>query len=252
MQFDWITVSAQIVNFLVLVYLLQHFLYKPVIRAMDRRETRIADRLGEAEQRETEAREQIETCRDRERRLESERQSLVDSYRREAREEKQRLLDSARREVEETRSHWQRQANQEKRDFLENLQRRAEQLVSEIAGKALADLADSSLEARVVEVFIDRLKSLDRDGIEVFAGGDGKLRVTTAYELDAGQRRRITRAVHERIDPEIDVEYGEDADLVCGIRLGDDGHAIDWNLSDYVSQVSERMDRAIDEALRRS
>jgi F-type H+-transporting ATPase subunit b len=48
---DWFTVCAQIVNFLVLVALLKHFLYGPILRAMDAREQTIADRLAEAEQR---------------------------------------------------------------------------------------------------------------------------------------------------------------------------------------------------------
>ncbi len=52
MEIDWLTVSAQIVNFLVLVWLLQHFLYKPVIDAMDRRQQSIADNINEAKNRE--------------------------------------------------------------------------------------------------------------------------------------------------------------------------------------------------------
>ena len=48
MQIDWLTVAAQIVNFLVLVWLLQRFLYGPITRAMARRETRIEDRLADA------------------------------------------------------------------------------------------------------------------------------------------------------------------------------------------------------------
>ncbi len=49
MQIDWLTVIAQIVNFLILVWLLKRFLYQPVINAMDQREQRIAERLQKAE-----------------------------------------------------------------------------------------------------------------------------------------------------------------------------------------------------------
>jgi len=34
---DWFTVIAQIINFLVLVYLLKRFLYGPIIRVIDER-----------------------------------------------------------------------------------------------------------------------------------------------------------------------------------------------------------------------
>lgn len=252
MQIDWITVTAQIINFLVLVWLLQHFLYQPVIQAMDRREQRIADRLNEAGQRETEAREQIDEYRDKQARLEEERQSLLEDYRREAREEKQRLLEEARGQVEETRRHWQRQASQEKREFLENLSRQTGRTVAEIAGKALADLADAELEERVVDLFIERLKDLDEDALRDIPASGSKLCVSTAHDLDPHRRGRITRALHEYLGKDLEIEYETAPDLVCGIRLGDEGHAVDWNLADYMSQITERMDSAIDDAVRQA
>ena len=63
MQIDWLTVAAQIVNFLVLVWLLQRFLYRPITTAMRRREERIETLLAEA-------REARETAEAEERRLE--------------------------------------------------------------------------------------------------------------------------------------------------------------------------------------
>ena len=42
MLIDWFTVGAQVLNFLILVWLLKHFLYKPILNAIDAREKRIA------------------------------------------------------------------------------------------------------------------------------------------------------------------------------------------------------------------
>ena len=55
MTIDWLTVGAQVLNFLVLVYLLKRFLYGPVVRAMARREEAIAERQREAQQRKEDA-----------------------------------------------------------------------------------------------------------------------------------------------------------------------------------------------------
>jgi len=63
MQIDWFTVVAQIVNFLILVGLLKKFLYGPIIRAMDDRERRIASRLEEANARERQAQEEVQSYR---------------------------------------------------------------------------------------------------------------------------------------------------------------------------------------------
>ena len=60
---DWFTVSAQIINFLILVFLLKRFLYGPVIRAMDKREEAIAGRLKDAGQKQEEAQKEIDRYR---------------------------------------------------------------------------------------------------------------------------------------------------------------------------------------------
>ena len=48
MSIDWITVAAQIANFLVLVWLLKRFLYRPILDGIDAREAEIANRMQEA------------------------------------------------------------------------------------------------------------------------------------------------------------------------------------------------------------
>ena len=42
MLIDWFTVGAQALNFLILVWLMKRFLYKPILHAIDAREKRIA------------------------------------------------------------------------------------------------------------------------------------------------------------------------------------------------------------------
>ena len=50
MLFDWFTLIAQLVNFLVLVWLLKRYLYKPILDAIDERENLIASQLHAAEE----------------------------------------------------------------------------------------------------------------------------------------------------------------------------------------------------------
>jgi F-type H+-transporting ATPase subunit b len=70
---NWFTVTAQIFNFLVLVYLLKRFLYKPIVRAMDERERRIASRLEEAEKREEAARQEQDQYEEKKREIDDQR-----------------------------------------------------------------------------------------------------------------------------------------------------------------------------------
>jgi len=49
MLIDWFTVGAQALNFLILVWLLKHFLYQPILNAIDAREKLIAKELADAD-----------------------------------------------------------------------------------------------------------------------------------------------------------------------------------------------------------
>ena len=88
MAIDWFTVGAQVINFLVLVYLLKRFLYGPIIRAMDRREQAIIARLGDAETqvRATTREKELYTARRQE--LEDEREALMEEAREHSKEER--------------------------------------------------------------------------------------------------------------------------------------------------------------------
>lgn len=247
MQIDWITVTAQIVNFLILVYLLKRFLYAPVMRAMDRRERRVTDRLKEAEEREREAEENAREYREKTEELERKRDEMLGEAREEAERDKRRLLDEAREEIAETRKRWQQQVSREKADFLANLRQRTGDAVQSVARKALADLADAELEAEIVRSFVDRLKSLDEEAREAFGRADGPIRVNTAFELDSGARGRLTRALHEHLAEGAEVDYGESEGLVCGIELAAGGRRLGWSLADYLDELSERVEQALAE-----
>ena len=55
MLIDWFTVGAQALNFIILVWLLKRFLYKPILNAVDAREKRIAAELADANAKKAEA-----------------------------------------------------------------------------------------------------------------------------------------------------------------------------------------------------
>jgi len=246
MQIDWLTVIAQIVNFLILVWLLKRFLYQPVINAMDRREQRIAERLQKAELREQAAGDTTQDYQSKIETLERDRDALMEKAKETAEAERRELLDEARSEVAEKRTHWQRQVAEEKEDFLRSLKHQAAESIQTIARHALADLADAELEERIIQSFIQRLKSLDRESRHAMAAAAESVRITTSFELDSSIRGRLMRAVHEYIGEDIEVVYSESPDLLCGIELTVSGRRLSWTLADYLQELDERMQEQLE------
>ncbi|WP_158675263.1 F0F1 ATP synthase subunit delta [Thiohalobacter thiocyanaticus] len=248
MTIDWVTVSAQIVNFLILVWLLKRFLYQPVIRAMDRREQRVSNRLNEAQEREQAAEDRARQFEKKSESLDRRRDEILNQAREDAAREKKQMLEDARAEVAGTRRHWQQQANAEKEEFLANLRHAAAEAIQAIARKGLRDLADAELEERIVHTFIERLKSLDADSRKALAQTAEPVRIASAFELDSGLRSRLTRAIHEQLAEQVEVEYRRSPELLGGIQLARGGRRLGWNLADYMEELEERVETAFSPA----
>jgi F-type H+-transporting ATPase subunit b len=244
MSIDWITVSAQIINFLLLVWLLKRFLYQPILGAMERREERVNARLSEAQTREQAANDKVQDYEEKTTKLEQQRDKLMAIAQQEATQQKNQLLDAARREVNDQRDNWARQANTEKDEFLSNLRRQTAQAIRAIATKALFDLANTALEEQVSQSFLEQLKSLDKDARRTLADTDGPIQVYSASELDSTVRRRLTRTIHDCLTEGVAVEYKLSPELLCGIELVRGNQRLGWNLAEYMAALDSHINEA--------
>lgn len=246
MQIDWLTVTAQIVNFLVLVWLLQHFLYGPITRAMERREQRIADRLAEAEKKREAAEQEARSFREKQAELERSREELMEEARAAAAEERRSLEQVARDEVEARKQGWLEQLSAERRGFEEDLRRRTADAFYVLARRALGDLADAELEGRIASAFTRQLSELDDETADKLKKGaesaEGGVTIQSRFPLDSEPKQRLTRAVHERFGDAVDVTYNEVDDLDCGIVLQAGSQQLAWSIEHYLDALERKVD----------
>lgn len=244
MAIDWITVSAQIINFLILVWLLKRFLYQPVMRAVTRREQRIAEQLNEAETRAQRADEHALQYQAQIEKFEQQREGLIAKARQEIEQNKRRMLDEAREEVNRIREQWQQQIDLEKEAFLNQFRQHAADVIQMLARKALADLANTSLEEQIIHSFIHRLKTLDRESLTMLADISEPMQIVTTFKLDETLRTHTTRAIQEYFPQTIDVEYSESSGLLCGIECTIGGQRLSWHVADYLTQLNHQVEEA--------
>ncbi len=245
MQIDWVTVAAQIVNFLVLVWLLQRFLYGPITRAMKRREERIAERLDGAEKLRQEAESEAQKFRSMQEGIEKHREETLEETRNEAKELQKKLEEEARNSVNEEREAWRRGIAKEQASFLQDFRRLAERHVYDVARSALSDLANAELETQVVPRFIDELGKLERPEADKIAEAakeaDGLIVIESAFEMPSCAKEKITKAVHDLILDGAAVDYRQSADLALGLRLRARGRSVEWSLNAYLDRLEETL-----------
>lgn len=243
MLIDWFTVGAQALNFLILVWLLKRFLYKPILHAIDAREKRIAKNLADADAKKTEAEKERDEFQHKNEEFDRQRAALLSKATDEAKAERQRLLDEARQAADALSSKRQEALKKDAHNLNRAIARRTQQEVFAIARKALADLAATSLEERLGEVFTRRLRELDAKAKKGLAGAisasSEPALVRSAFDLPAEQRAAIQNALNETFSAEIRVRFETAPDLIGGIELSTNGQKVAWSIADYIASLEE-------------
>jgi len=246
---DWFTVIAQIANFLVLVYLLKWFLYKPIIGAMDEREKRITGQLENAENRENQARQELERYQEMNSGLKSRREVLLSQMKEEVETQRKALVGHARNQVEAVRENWLEALEREKEAFLQDLRERTGKHTYAVARRALEDLANVDLEHHTVRVFIERLRSLNPEEQKALGESidDSKpsVRVTSAFEIPQDISREIAHVLQAYVSDPIDLQFETSPDVMSGIELKAHGRKIAWSLRDYLEGLETIFSEAL-------
>lgn len=251
MLIDWFTVGAQIVNFLILVGLLKHFLYRPILDAIDAREKRIAKELADADAKKTEAQKEHDEFRRKSEEFDQQRAALMDKATEEAKAGRQRILDEARQAADDLGAKRQEALKSEAHNLKLALSRRTRQEVFAIARKALADLAGASLEERMVEAFISRLREMDGQSKavlgEALKTASEPVLVRSAFDLPAPQRTLIQQMLSETFSAQINIRFEAAPDMVSGIELATNGQKVAWSIADYLASLEKGVEELLKE-----
>ncbi len=249
MLIDWFTVGAQALNFLILVWLMKRFLYKPIIHAIDEREKRIATELANADKRKTEAKKESDEFKHKNEEFDQQRAALLSKAQDEAKVERSRLLDEARTAASALSSKREEALRNEEHNLHQAISRRTQQEVFAIARKTLADLATTSLEERLGEVFTRRLRDMDaqaKAGLgEALKTASDPTIVRSAFDLPVEQRAAIQNALNETFSAEIHVRFETAPDLISGIELTANGQKVAWSISDYLTSLEKGVEEVL-------
>lgn len=251
MPIDWFTVGAQAVNFLILVWLLKRFLYKPILHAIDTREKRIAAELADAAAQKAETRKERDELQHKNEEFDQQRAALLTTATDEAQTARQRLLDEARKAADALTAKRQEALRADALRLRQEIALRTQQEVFAIARKALADLATTSLEERLGEVFTRRLREMDGAAKAKLAEALKKTSqpalVRSAFELPAEQRAVIRNAINETFSADVPLEFKTAPEVIGGIELTTDGQRLSWSIAGYLGSLEESVAKLLEE-----
>jgi F-type H+-transporting ATPase subunit b len=245
MLIDWFTVAAQALNFIVLIWLMKRFLYRPILDAIDAREARVVAELqaGRAAQ---ESAEQERKALDAQRKaFDAERDTLVSAARDEALALREELLTTARADADALRTNRASVLEREVAERRAELATRMRDTVFGVTRKVLGELADTTLEVQLVSRFARQVATQPEAERETLRGAfiastssNGNVaRVRSAFALEPAQRETVRESVVTLLGQQPEIVFEVDPSLVVGIELDIADHTVGWSMSGYVDTL---------------
>lgn len=251
MQINWFTVIAQIVNFIVLVWLLKRFLYKPILKAIDEREKKIAAQINDAEAKDALAKKEQAEFSKKNESFEKEKKTLMDKAIAETNEEREKLLEAARNEASELRVSLEKSLTEMQENLKHDIAQKTQQEVFAIARKTLADLASLSLEEQSTTIFIKRIKELKKEEkaafLEAFKTTSDAILVKSAFDLPEKQQTAIKKAVDEILGASTSFQFKTAPEIISGIELTSNGYKLSWSISAYLNSLQKEVSATLND-----
>jgi len=236
MQIDTTTFVLQLINFVVLVWILHRFLYRPVLAAIDRRRAAIDKSMSDAEAVRSEAERLRVQYEGRLADWERERVKARSALEAELSALRAKGLADVAQAVERERDRLAALQAKREADWKRDTEQRALDQASTFAARLLGRVADEALDARLVEVFAADLGGWSAEKIDPLAeaarSAGGRLSVISAHALPEAVRRRLGQLLSERLRIECRPEYAVDETLVAGLSVAVGPWLLQANLRD--------------------
>ena len=243
MELNWSTVVLEIINFLILVWILKRFFYKPVLNVIARRKAGIEQTLSHAK----DLHEDAELLRDQyEHRLrdwERERQQARDELRTEMDMQRVQLMEALQTSLEQARQKAEISDKRRLQDIINKGE--AESLINaaKFASRLLEQVASAEVEARLLDLLIDELGRLTTEQLKTlrnsWAEAHNEVQVISAYPLAEPQCQRLQQAINQLAQKTLSFQFAQDSKLLAGLHISINDWELGFNLRDELKGFAE-------------
>ena len=222
MRVDWWTIALQTVNFAILVWLLNRFLYKPVLRMIDARRAEIDHQYADARAMEDKARSQLAQLESERAGIAAEREAALKSATEQAQEAAQARLAKADSDAKALLEATRKRLSAERQQALEQARHVAIELGSEFAQKLLAEVpvqvrAEAWLDR--IDHYLRNMPANERDKLIHQLDSHAALVVVTATPLPQPTTQAWQKRLLEILGKGVAIRFESDAQLVAGAEL---------------------------------
>jgi F-type H+-transporting ATPase subunit b len=244
-ELNWPTFFLEIINFLVLVWILKRFLYKPVLEAISQRKAVIDKTLVDAKAKEAGAQVLVQQYQNRLAEWENEKEKLHAAVAEEISGQRMQMMAALETALKQERE--KARVLQERR--LSELQHKSEEAGItrgvQFTARLLARAASPEVEARLVSLALEDLATLPAEQLQglssVSQNAGLQIKVISAFPLSDAQRAIVVQRLKEFTKNNITVEFSEDSRLLAGLRVSIGPWVLRANIEDELEFFSRAM-----------
>lgn len=242
MDFNWTTFILEIVNFLILVWLLKHFFYRPVLAVVARRREGIEKTLADARSTQAEAQALKSRYESREAEWAKEKEVARAGLEKELSAERERAMAALRASLADEREKARVLGEKRRVEWQHDVEARGVALGTQFCARLLGRLASPALEAALVDVTLEDLPKLPAAEVRALAesgaGGQTMPAVTSAFPLDEARRKAVAESLGALTGRRVDAAFAENPELLAGLHVSLGAWVLHANLRDELEFFS--------------
>jgi len=223
MEFDTTTFVLEIINFLILTWILQRLFYKPLLEIIAKRKQNIDQSLEEAKKLHDEAEELRRLYENRQQLWEQEKKAAKAEFNQQFEVDRSAQLEKLRSELEQERQKAKVTLTRQQEEFQQQAEKKALENGARFAGLLLQQTAGPEVENRLVKILIDELNALPEAAKISLQATDIKkpllVKVTSAYPLTPDLMQQLEQKLSQLITRPMSFQYQQDTALIAGIRI---------------------------------
>lgn len=223
MELNWSTFVLEIINFLVLVWILKKFLYRPVLAALKQRQEKIEQKLDEAARLKAEGTDLEQQYRSRMEDWDREKQQAQDALNREVQAERVKRLAKLEQELASEREKVAVIEQRHQAEAQQQYQQYAHQQGARFASSLLGMATGPELELRLFDLLLQTFDQLSQEQMAKLRNNcrsaENRISVVSAFPLNDKRKKQLQDKLSQLCEQSIEIEYQENPALIAGLRV---------------------------------
>lgn len=236
MTLDPLTFALEILNFLVLLWLLQRFLFRPIRGALVQRQQHLQQAQQDARQQEQQAKALQQELQQQLQDWEQSKQQQQQALQQQLSQERERALNQVRAEADAEKQRLQVVLEQDRAALAQRTLQQARQGALQLTGHLLQRVAGPELDQALLNMLMEdcaELPASDRQElIAALHSQQGPLPVESARPLSSRQQQQLQQSLCELLKQELQIENRIQPDLISGLRVHIGPRILHANLAD--------------------